>query len=168
MQNEEIHLKVNAIHRLKTVILSIGQEKSLNELIPYLKELARTEDDEVLYAIAEEIGNVFTYLVDKTSFLQLLEALAGSSETVVREQAAKSLNLISKSLTDAEIQNVYAPLVIKLAQGEWFPPRQTSCHLFTECYTRAGSQKDKLRKKFIELCNEDQPMIRRTCARILG
>ena len=26
MQTEEIHLKVNAIHRLKTVILSIGPE----------------------------------------------------------------------------------------------------------------------------------------------
>jgi serine/threonine-protein phosphatase 2A regulatory subunit A len=28
--------------------------------------------------------------------------------------------------------------------------------------------KEKLRKKFIELCNEDQPMIRRACASRLG
>jgi serine/threonine-protein phosphatase 2A regulatory subunit A len=122
----------------------------------------------VLFAIAEEIGNVFRLLNDKTHFLIVLEDLAASSETVVREQSAKSLNAICKVLSDAEIQNVYAPLVIKLAQGEWFPPRQTSCHLFKDCYRRAGSQKDKLRKKFIELCNEDQPMIRRTCAHILG
>jgi hypothetical protein len=27
MLNEEVHLKVNAIHRLKTVILSIGNEE---------------------------------------------------------------------------------------------------------------------------------------------
>ena len=39
MQNEEIHLRVNAIHRLKTVILSIGKESSIVELIPYLSEL---------------------------------------------------------------------------------------------------------------------------------
>jgi len=36
MTNEEIHLKVNAIHRLKTVIMSIGQEETINQLIPYL------------------------------------------------------------------------------------------------------------------------------------
>jgi len=52
-----------------------------------------------------------------------LEELASQSETVVREEAAKSLNAISKELSDAEIQNYYAPLVIKLAAGEWFPQR---------------------------------------------
>jgi hypothetical protein len=30
MQNEEVHLKVNAIHRLKTVILSIGKEDTIS------------------------------------------------------------------------------------------------------------------------------------------
>ena len=35
MSTEEIHLKVNAIHRLKTVILSIG-EGNMQELIVYL------------------------------------------------------------------------------------------------------------------------------------
>lgn len=92
-------------------------------LIPYLMELVSSEDDEVLFAIAEEIGLVFELLSDKTSFLPVLEVLAASSETVVRDQSADSLNKICRVLSDAEIQNTYAPLVIKLAQGEWFPPR---------------------------------------------
>ncbi len=29
MLNEEVHVKVNAIHRLRTVILSIGKEESV-------------------------------------------------------------------------------------------------------------------------------------------
>jgi hypothetical protein len=37
MQTEEIHLKVNAIHRLKIVILSIGPEQVGSQLIPYLQ-----------------------------------------------------------------------------------------------------------------------------------
>ena len=37
MQTEEIHLKVNAIHRLKTVILSIGIENTVSQLLPYLQ-----------------------------------------------------------------------------------------------------------------------------------
>jgi len=54
-------------------------------------------------------------MTDKTVFMELLEELTRQDETVVREQAAKSLTAISEKLSDAEIQNVLAPLVIKLA-----------------------------------------------------
>jgi len=37
LETEEIHLKVNAIHRLKTVILCIGVEETLKKLVPYLE-----------------------------------------------------------------------------------------------------------------------------------
>jgi serine/threonine-protein phosphatase 2A regulatory subunit A len=168
LQNEEIHIKVNAIHRLKTVILSIGKEDTVSILIPYIDELIKTEDDEVLFAVAEELGNVFTLIPDKTVFLPSLEALAKHDETVVRDQAAKSLVTICAVLSEAEIQNVFAPLVVKLAQGEWFTGRVSSSSLFYACYSKAGPQKEKLRKKFIELCNEDTPMIRRACASRLG
>ena len=67
MQTDEIHLRVNAIHRMKTVILAIGQAHTVSDLIPYLEskciltnifeELLEDEDDEVLFAIAEELGN---------------------------------------------------------------------------------------------------------------
>ena len=103
MQVEEIHLKVNAIHRLKTVILNMGKDDTINKVLPYLKELIGSQDDEVLFAIAEEIGQVFKIVPDNTTFLPLLEELASQSETVVREEAAKSLNLICKELSDAEI-----------------------------------------------------------------
>lgn len=66
------------------------------------------------------------------------------------------------------MQNVFAPLVIRLAQGEWFTGRVSSCHLFYPAYSRSNAQKEKLRKKFIELCQEDTPMIRRACAAKLG
>jgi hypothetical protein len=38
--------------------------------------LIKTEDDEVLFAVAEELGNVFPLIPDKTVFLPLLESLA--------------------------------------------------------------------------------------------
>ena len=37
MQTEEIHLKVNAIHRLTTVMYSIGMQEVQSQLIPYLE-----------------------------------------------------------------------------------------------------------------------------------
>ncbi len=37
METEEIHLKVNVIHRLKTVILSIGVDDTLKKVYPYIE-----------------------------------------------------------------------------------------------------------------------------------
>ena len=37
MANEEIHIKVNAIHRTKTVIMSIGEQETKDQLIPYFE-----------------------------------------------------------------------------------------------------------------------------------
>lgn len=39
METEEVYLKVNAIHRLKTVILCIGVEDSVKKLLPYLESI---------------------------------------------------------------------------------------------------------------------------------
>ena len=59
METEEVHLKVNAIHRLKTVILCIGVEDTIKKLIPYIESITKflifslilglieKEDDEV-------------------------------------------------------------------------------------------------------------------------
>ena len=37
LETEEVHLKVNAIHRLKTVIMCIGVDDTIKKLIPYLE-----------------------------------------------------------------------------------------------------------------------------------
>ena len=76
MLNEEVHVKVNAIHRMRTVMLSIGPEDTISQLIPYIETLIKDEDDEVLFAIAEELGKCFGLINDKTVFLPCLEMLA--------------------------------------------------------------------------------------------
>ena len=85
MKTDEVHLKVNAIHRMKTVILCIGIEEAAKKLVEYLELLVKVEDDEVLFAIAEELGKCWELLPDKTLFLPLLEKLCSADETVVRE-----------------------------------------------------------------------------------
>jgi serine/threonine-protein phosphatase 2A regulatory subunit A len=37
MKTDEVNLKVNAIHRMKTVILSIGVEQTKDKLVDYLE-----------------------------------------------------------------------------------------------------------------------------------
>ena len=62
-----------------------------------------TAEDEVLFAIAEELGKVFNIFPDKTVFLKILEELAKHDETVVREQASQSLKNICEQLNDHDI-----------------------------------------------------------------
>ena len=103
---------------MQTVIMSIGQNETVSQLIPYIDgkffyftnftliqniELIENEDDETNFAIAEELGKVFKLISDRTVFLNQLETLAMHDETVVREQATKSLNKICESLSEHEI-----------------------------------------------------------------
>ena len=37
MNTEEIHLKVNVIHRMKTIVLSVGEASVQSQVIPYLE-----------------------------------------------------------------------------------------------------------------------------------
>ena len=50
LTTEEIHLKVNAIHRMKTVILSIGPTETTNSLIPYLGSKSSNVIDNMNFA----------------------------------------------------------------------------------------------------------------------
>ena len=147
MDDEEVPYKVNAIHRLKTVILSIGAEASVLQLIPYLEILIKEECDEVHFAIADELGQCFHLLADKTAFLPLLEKLAIHDETVVREFASDSLVAICKTLSEAEIQAKFVPMVLRLTEGEpeKFTGKMSSTYLFTVCYAKSGDAKEQLR-----------------------
>ena len=102
--------------------------------------MIEAQEDEVLFAIAEELGKCFVYHPEKTLFMESLEKLAKHDETVVREEAAKSLIKICTALSDADIQNVFAPMVIKLAQNENFVGRVSCCPHFKACYYKSGPQ----------------------------
>ena len=100
----------------------------------------------MLFGIAEEIGKVWELLGDPLRILPLLEKLSAVEETVVRDevhpqltQAAKSINKIAKTLSDGEVQNELAPMVIRLASADWFTSRVSACALFYDCYPKAGA-----------------------------
>jgi hypothetical protein len=64
MESDELHYRVNAIHRIKLISTILGVEGTKSILLPYLectiifknkKELIKKEEDEVLFAIADSI-----------------------------------------------------------------------------------------------------------------
>lgn len=57
----------------------------------------------------------------------------------------------------------------RLASGEWFTSRVSSCGLFHIPYPSAsGTLKDELRSIYGQLCQDDMPMVRRSAASKLG
>ena len=71
-----------------------------------------------------------------------LESLAQVEETVVRDKAVESLRTISKQHSTADLEAHFVPLVKRLASGDWFTSRTSSCGLFAVCYPRCN---DKLK-----------------------
>lgn len=105
----------------------------------------------MLYAIAEELGNTSAHFGDRLKLLPLLESLCNTDETVVRNQAIKSLVSISSALSNENVEEVFAPMVLRLSSMEVLPARLSSIGLITCCYKGAGRQKKSLRKYLCSL-----------------
>jgi len=77
MDADEVNLKVNAIHRMKTIMLAMSPDEIRGDLFKYLNHLIDTECDEVNFAIAEEFGKLEIYKhCDQSQLLDSLERLA--------------------------------------------------------------------------------------------
>ncbi|XP_067009843.1 serine/threonine-protein phosphatase 2A 65 kDa regulatory subunit A alpha isoform isoform X3 [Anabrus simplex] len=171
LKNEDVQLRLNSIKKLSTIALALGVERTRTELIPFLTETIYDED-EVLLALAEQFGS-FTPLVGGPEhvhcLLPPLEQLATVEETVVRDKAVESLRTISAQHSPADLEAHFVPLVQRLASGDWFTSRTSSCGLFSVCYPRVSpAVKGDLRNHFRNLCQDDTPMVRRAAASKLG
>ena len=61
---------------------------------------------------------------------------------MVRDKAVESLRTISDQHSTADLEAHFVPLVKRLATGDWFTSRTSSCGLFAVCYPRCN---DKLK-----------------------
>lgn len=128
-----LQLRLNSIKKLSTIALALGVERTRSELIPFLTETIYDED-EVLLALAEQLGN-FTTLVGGPEhaycLLPPLESLATVEETVVRDKAVESLRNVAQQHSPADLETHFVPLVQRLAAGDWFTSRTSACGLFS-------------------------------------
>jgi serine/threonine-protein phosphatase 2A regulatory subunit A len=94
LKHDDVAVRLAAIKRLSTIAMALGTERARDELIPFLEE-SIDDEDEVLVAIAEELGS-FTEFVGGPSYAHLilnpLAALAAVEETLVREKVIKTFD----------------------------------------------------------------------------
>lgn len=194
LRSEDVQLRLNAIHRISTIALALGPDRAREELIVFLQESV-DDEDEVLLALAEELGRDFEGYIGGKEFAHLLlgplENLSAVEETVVRDkvrvrsmpihfpppnisrvlyiQATESITKVAAVLSKPQIEQYYIPLVQRLSRGEWFTSRTSACALYTPVYDKVDpAVQDEMRKAFATLGSDDTPMVRRAAAKWLG
>ncbi|KAI0049261.1 ARM repeat-containing protein [Auriscalpium vulgare] len=172
LRSEDVQLRLNAIHRVSTIALALGPERARDELIPFLQDSV-DDEDEVLLALAEELGKSFEEYVGGPEHAHVLlgplENLSAVEETLVRDKAAESITKIAAVLSQEQIEQYYIPLLNRLSHGEWFTSRTSSAALYAPVYAKVSPAiQDDLRKGFATLGSDDTPMVRRAAAKWLG
>ena len=113
LKNADIQLRLNSTRRLSTIARALGEERTRNELIPFLSE-NNDDDDEVLLAMAEELGVFVPYVGGQEHahvLLPPLETLCTVEETCVRDKAVESLCRIGSQMKENDMINWFIPLV---------------------------------------------------------
>ncbi|KAH8909779.1 protein phosphatase PP2A regulatory subunit A [Coniochaeta sp. PMI_546] len=167
LKHDDVLLRLNAIHRLSTIALALGPERTREELIPFLDESVEDED-EVLVALSAELGNFIEYVGGPSwghVLLSPLENLAAIEEPVVRDKAVESLNKICDELSPKQVEEFFIPLTFRLSKADWFTSKVSGCGLYTAPYKKvsAGTQQ-QLRNQFGLLVHDETPMVRRQAA----
>ncbi|KAJ3381725.1 hypothetical protein HDU84_004889 [Entophlyctis sp. JEL0112] len=167
LKHEDLALRLAAIKRISTIALALGPERTREELVPFLDE-SIDDEDEVLLALAEELGS-FVEFVGGAAFAHLLlaplETLSAVEETVVREKAVESTSKIGQILSPSQIEDFYIPMVNRLSKGDWFTSRTSACGLYAPVYHSASAKtQDDLRALYGALCKDETPMVRRAAA----
>ena len=112
-QNDDVQLQLNSVRRLKTIAVALGEERTRKELIPFLQE-SKDDEDEVLQAIAEELGDFVPYVggaAHAPCLLPPLEAVSTVEETVVRDAAVAALCKVGAAATEADVVEHFVPLL---------------------------------------------------------
>ncbi|KAI9590925.1 putative ser/thr protein phosphatase 2A regulatory subunit A [Syncephalis fuscata] len=167
LKHDDVANRLRAIRRLDTIALALGPERTRDELVPFLQE-SMDDEDEVLVALAEELGGFTQYIGGREHvhiLLEPLEKLAAQEETVVRDKAVISLTQVADAMNQQQIESSFVPLLKRLTDGDWFTNRTSACGLYASAYKLSGpATQEELRRMFSELCHDETPMVRRAAA----
>lgn len=168
LKHDDVANRVAAMQKLDTIALALGPERTREELIPFLKEVAQDDEDEVFAVLAEQLGHFVPFIGGSEHaeiLLPVLEVLAATEEPVVRDKAVESLNEIASQLSVEQIKENFYPLVEGLADTEWFSSRVSSTGLFQSIIVRVDETTRKnLLTTYSKLIHDEGPMVKRAAA----
>mmetsp|Transcript_24466 Transcript_24466/g.51693 ORF Transcript_24466/g.51693 Transcript_24466/m.51693 type:complete len:673 (+) Transcript_24466:244-2262(+) len=170
-RGDDMSARVAAANRLEAVASLLGEQRTREELLPFLTD-GTDDEDEVLLALTNSLGKLIPLVGGGNhaqSILPPLELLLTVEENTVRDAATATTLLVADALPDESFRDKYVSMLIRLARKEWFTARISSAGLIAKAYPRLTmSQQKDFVKLFAELCEDDTPMVRRVAAQSLG
>jgi len=171
LRGDDVAGRVAAASRLEGVAAALGEERTKEELIPFLTD-GSDDDDEVLAIVAASLGRLVPLVGGAEhahTLLPPLELLLTVEESSVRDRASESARAVADVLPDGSFNDRYASMVSRLATKEWFTARISACGLIAAGYRRLVPRlRDSHISLFAELCRDDAPMVRRVASQHLG
>eukprot|EP00921_Rhytidocystis_pertsovi_P012338 GHVQ01020010.1.p1 GENE.GHVQ01020010.1~~GHVQ01020010.1.p1 ORF type:complete len:605 (-),score=79.82 GHVQ01020010.1:181-1995(-) len=167
--------RIDAIRRTPLVASALGPAKSRQLLLPMLREVHSSGDDELIHGLCSEYARLFSY-IGGAEYVQLLldplEDLLQQEETVVRDKAVSCVcELMDASCAESAtpvklVHHLFLPLVQRLStKDKWFTARVSACGIIPRLYPLCSTQQaEEVRCLFAQLCPDDTPMVKRAAA----
>ncbi|KAL3233421.1 Protein phosphatase PP2A regulatory subunit A [Nakaseomyces bracarensis] len=172
LKNDDISNRVEATKKIDQIAIALGPERTRDELLPFLTEVAEDDEDEVFTVLAEHLGGFVPYVGGpqySSLLLPILDTLAGAEETIVRDRAVQSLNTIAEQMPDDDLFKYFVPLLQRLATDSWFSSKVSACGLFKSVFLKVKDVQSRvdLWNLFMTLVQDETPMVRRAVGRNL-
>lgn len=183
LRHDDASLRLNAMRKLGVIAQALGEARTRDELVPFVSESV-DDDDEVLLALAEQLGKSMVPLVGGGDFgaclLDPLERLASNEESAVRDRAVASMVEVAENLSSEALSSSLLPRVQRLAEREWFTARVAAAALIPPTMSlmskesggasasAASPASSSLVRLFLGLVGDDTPMVRRSVAKHLA
>eukprot|EP00298_Acanthocystis_sp_HF-20_P003799 c14146_g1_i4.p1 GENE.c14146_g1_i4~~c14146_g1_i4.p1 ORF type:complete len:588 (-),score=198.56 c14146_g1_i4:7-1770(-) len=165
LKSEDPAQRIASLRKLNVIAAALGPDRTRSELIPFLQD-SIDDEDEVLVVLATELGKIVSEVggADHAKCLfPPLEQLAQLEEVSVRDQAVNSISQIANIISTKDNDDVLVPMIRKLTSSDWFTSKISATALLPVAYqkTQQPELRSALRKNFVDLSEDDSPMVRR-------
>eukprot|EP01083_Nonionella_stella_P064093 166751_1 len=191
LMKDDPAVRIKAIRSLPIISKALGEERTRNELIPYITQMI-DDDDEVLLVLIEEIYRLLTLqLIGGSSSLNNefsyclippFERLCQVEEKIIRDEATSKFGQIIHDMPYAEhhyyFDQYVLPLFKRLCHCDWHTARISGATLidyaFSKFVSLSNEKKEVSRYKkemlllLSELCSDSIPIVRRSAIITLG
>lgn len=136
LRHDDVSFRIHATKNLARISKALGEERTREELIPFIVD-STDDEDEVLLAMAESVGQLIDHVGGPDHIHQLLaplEALTACEEGAVRDRAVESIQKITKTMPKDSLEDHFVPFLQRLAVRDWFTTRMSATALFHHIY----------------------------------
>ena len=122
LKSDDMKKRINSVKNLSTIAVALGFERTRKELLPYILDLL-DDDEEVLLALAENLGSFLDYVggpAFAVHVLHPLENLCAVEESTVREKATDGIKKIFSALKIKDIEADVMAMVKRLMNNEGY------------------------------------------------